>query len=67
MGRTASIGQENFEYLMECRQRLELAKQAVISVGYFVPDEVGDDVAPRILELIEAIREGKFLLRRADT
>ena len=31
--------------------RLRLAKDALIATGYFKPEEVGDDIAPRITEL----------------
>lgn len=32
------------------KERLRLARQAMIDIGYFTEDEVGDDVAPRIWE-----------------
>lgn len=32
------------------RARIALARQAFIADGYFTPDEVGDDIAPRITE-----------------
>lgn len=31
--------------------RLALAREALVMTGYFTPEQVGDDVAPRILEL----------------
>jgi hypothetical protein len=33
------------------RERLELARRALVATKYFTEDEVGDDVAPRITEL----------------
>jgi hypothetical protein len=36
------------------RQRLEAARQALIETGYFTPEQVGDDIAPRITELLGA-------------
>jgi hypothetical protein len=41
-------------------ERLRLARRAVIDPGYFTENEVGDDVAPRISEMLSAIREGKW-------
>lgn len=32
-------------------RRIELARQALIATNYFRPEEVGDDIAPRIAEL----------------
>lgn len=32
-------------------ERLRLAREALIATGYFTADQVGDDVAPRIIEL----------------
>jgi len=46
-------------------ERLRLARATVIDAGYFTADEVGDDVAPRIAELLFAIRDGKFDVRGA--
>lgn len=37
--------------------RLDLAKQALIGTGYFKPEEVGDDIAPRITELWSALHD----------
>lgn len=42
------------------RQRLDMARKTLVDVGYFTADEVSDDVAPRISELVFAIRDGKF-------
>jgi hypothetical protein len=33
------------------RLQLERAKEALIATGYFTPEQVGDDIAPRITEL----------------
>lgn len=35
--------------------RLALARQALIDTGYFTPEQVGPDVAPRIIELHAAL------------
>lgn len=47
-------------YTSADRERLDRARQTLIDVGYFSANEVGDDVAPRIAELVTAIAEGKF-------
>lgn len=36
-------------------ERLRLAREALIGTGYFTPDEVGPDVAPRITEMFSAL------------
>jgi hypothetical protein len=36
-------------------ERLELARQALIESGYFTADQVGADIAPRIVELLAAL------------
>lgn len=41
---------------MVLHRRLTLADDALISTGYFKPDEVGPDVAPRIVELASYYR-----------
>lgn len=46
------------------QERIELAKDALVGAGYFTADEVGDDIAPRITEMVSAIREGKWNPRR---
>lgn len=46
-------------------ERLRLARQTVIDAGYFTADEVGEDVAPRISEMLFAIRDGKWDVRGA--
>jgi hypothetical protein len=38
-------------------QRLHLARQALTATGYFTPDQIGDDIAPRITELHTAHTE----------
>lgn len=38
--------------LCNAEARLELARQALIGTGYFTADQVGDDIAPRITELV---------------
>ena len=35
--------------------RIRLAKDALISTGYFTPEQVADDIAPRIIELNSAL------------
>ena len=37
-------------------ERLRLAKDALLQDGYFQPGQVGDDIAPRIIERLSAIR-----------
>lgn len=37
-------------------ERLRLAKDALVRIGYFTADEVSDDVAPRIIEFASAKR-----------
>lgn len=44
------------EFVPYASQRLRLAIDALINTGYFTPDQVGDDVAPRIVELWAAKR-----------
>jgi chromosome segregation ATPase len=39
------------------RERLNLARQAILRDGYFNPAQVSDDIAPRILERVAALRE----------
>lgn len=39
-------------------ERLRSAREALISTGYFTPDQVGDDIAPRIIELYSALAPG---------
>lgn len=39
-------------YLAECRDRLELAREALVATGYFTRNEVGLDVALCITELV---------------
>jgi hypothetical protein len=43
--------------LGNARERLERARHALIEVGYFTADEVGDDIAPRITELVSHLRQ----------
>jgi hypothetical protein len=37
-------------------ERLRLAREALLADGYFTPDQVGDDIAPRITERLAAAR-----------
>lgn len=37
-------------------ERLRLAREALLKDGYFSPDEVDDDIAPRIIERLAAMR-----------
>jgi chromosome segregation ATPase len=37
--------------------RLELARGALLRDGYFTPEQVGDDIAPRIVEVLSHLRE----------
>lgn len=37
------------------RARLDLAKRALVSTGYFSADQVSDDIAPRIVEMHSAL------------
>ena len=39
------------------RARVEAARQSLIQSGYFTADEVGPDIAPRIIELHAALRD----------
>jgi hypothetical protein len=39
--------------------RLTLAKEALLATGYFTVDQLGDDIAPRITELHEALIHGR--------
>lgn len=45
------IPQPQLDGLYANRERLELARTALVETGYFTADEVGNDVAPRITEL----------------
>ncbi len=36
-------------------ERLRRAREALIGTGYFTPDQVGEDIAPRITELYSAL------------
>lgn len=38
------------------RKRLDRARAVLVADGYFTPDQVGDDIAPRILERLAAAR-----------
>ena len=42
--------------------RLGEARQALLADGYFKPDEVSDDIAPRIIERLAALRRTIELL-----
>lgn len=37
-------------------ERIRLARHAILLDGYFRPDQVGDDIAPRIVERLSAMR-----------
>lgn len=47
------------DHLMNCRERINLAIVALIKTGYFTPDQVDDDVAPRITEMYSALKHDK--------
>ena len=38
-------------------ERLDLARRALLADGYFTADQIGDDVAPRITELLTHLRD----------
>ena len=38
-------------------ERIALARHALLADGYFTEDQVGDDIAPRIIERLAAMRE----------
>jgi hypothetical protein len=40
-----------------CQQRIRMAREALIETGYFRADQVGDDIAPRIVELTAGLRQ----------
>jgi hypothetical protein len=44
------------EAVSVAERRVSLAREALIGTGYFTPDQVGDDIAPRITELWSASR-----------
>lgn len=44
--------------LVNAEERLALARLAVIDSGYFTAGEIGADIAPRITELVAAVRTG---------
>ena len=46
------------------RTRLALARQVLIDEGYFTEDEVGDDIAPRMIEWLSAHRARVWELTR---
>lgn len=48
---------EQRERAGNAEQRVELARQALLADGFFTADQVGPDVAPRILERLAALRE----------
>lgn len=49
------------------RERLDLAKRALIDTGYFTEDQVSDDIAPRIIEMHSALtRDGSEHQSRSD-
>lgn len=50
-----AIQYDEFFELQNAKERIRLAKIALIDTGYFKEDEVGDDIAPRILELHTAL------------
>lgn len=37
--------------LLAAEQRLHLAREALLNTGHWTPDQIGDDLAPRITEL----------------
>lgn len=39
------------DQLWVAEERLRRSREALVATGYFTPDQVGDDVAPRITEL----------------
>lgn len=41
-------------------QRIEAARCALVDAGYFAEEEVGKDIAPRIVEMLAAICAGKW-------
>ncbi len=47
----------------DARKRLELARQSLIEDGYFDPDQVGNDIAPRITEWLAHHRHKMRSLR----
>jgi hypothetical protein len=44
--------------MSDAEERLQLAHEALVSTGYFDKSQVGDDVAPRILEMYADLTRG---------
>lgn len=55
-----------YTVLVEESMRLQRAREALIQTGYFTPEQVGIDVAPRITELWSALTNKKVWLCEDD-
>jgi hypothetical protein len=51
------------ERLLAAEERVQLARQALLADGYFTEEQVGDDIAPRIIERLSAMRADTANLR----
>ena len=49
-------GQALDQWLVDSAMRLHLCRRALMAEGYFAKGEIGPDIAPRITELISALR-----------
>lgn len=47
------------QQLRDAEARLKLAREALVATGYFTPDQVGDDIAPRITEMASRFSESE--------
>lgn len=51
-----AVRDQELERLKSAEERLELCRQAILADGYFTPDQVGPDIAPRITERLSGLR-----------
>jgi len=68
--RAAAAGQQAAELtgrLSVARERIRLAREALVRDGYFRVDEIGDDIAPRLVEWLAHHRETADELARNNT
>lgn len=47
---------DEVDRLKQAEKRLALARDALLKDGYFTPDQVGPDIAPRITERVSSLR-----------
>lgn len=51
-------------HILVAEQRLTAARDALVATGYFTAEQVGDDIAPRITEMVTQLRHDYAICHR---